>query len=138
MSKVQTPLVTVDCVVVYNRSILLIQRKYTPFKNYFALPGGFVDIGETVEEACIRELYEETNVKIKKKDLKLIGVYSNPKRDPQRNTISVAFLTKLKKRIMIQASDDALTAQFIKITNKIKLAFDHSAIIKDALTKLNI
>ena len=136
MSKVQTPLVTVDCVVVYNRSILLIQRKYTPFKNYFALPGGFVDIGETVEEACIRELYEETNVKIKK-DLKLIGVYSNPKRDPQRNTISIAFLTKLKK-IMINASDDALTAQFIKITNKIKLAFDHSAIIKDALTKLNI
>ena len=61
MIAIKTPLLTVDCVVFYSKSVLLIKRKNSPFKNHLALPGGFVDIGETVESACLRELNEETN-----------------------------------------------------------------------------
>ena len=75
----KTPLLTVDCVVFNRRGeVLLIERKNQPFKGRFALPGGFVDVGETVEEACRRELMEETGVTAGR--LALVGVYSDPKR----------------------------------------------------------
>ena len=92
MDKPATPLLTVDAVILYNnkKDIVLIKRKNPPFKNGYALPGGFVDVGETVEDACIREALEETNIKVK--IIKLIGVFSDPKRDPRGHTVSVAFL----------------------------------------------
>lgn len=86
----KTPLLTVDCVVLNPRGeVLLIERKNEPFRGHFALPGGFVDIGETVEDACRRELMEETGVKAGK--LTLVGVYSDPNRDPRGHTASVVF-----------------------------------------------
>src|SRR5690606_7419628 len=87
----QTPALTTDCVV-FDESgrVLLIRRKFPPFEGGFALPGGFVDVGETVEDACRRELKEETGLEAG--DLTLIGVYSDPTRDPRGHTCSVAFI----------------------------------------------
>ena len=94
INKKKFPLVTVDCVLFKFNSVLLIKRKFSPFKNFFALPGGFVDVGETVEEACVREMKEETSINLKVNDLKLVGIYSNPRRDPRRSTISISFYWK--------------------------------------------
>ena len=131
MSKPITPLVAVDAVIRFKKtSIVLIRRKNPPFKGEFALPGGFVDVGESVEDACIREAYEETNIKVTIK--KLIGVFSNPKRDPRGHVIAIAFLceplTDSEKPI---AKDDAQSLEIVKIADisSIKLAFDHKDII---------
>ena len=85
---IETPLLTVDCVVFQGDRIVLIRRGCEPFKGEYALPGGFVDIGESVEDACIRELKEETGLDVKKDSLKLIGVYSKPGRDPSKHCLS--------------------------------------------------
>ena len=128
----KTPLLTVDCIVIYNNSVLLIKRKNPPYKNFLALPGGFVDIGETVEDACVRELYEETSLKLKPSQIKLVGVYSKPGRDPRRNTIAIAYSVIIKNKIRVTAGDDAATAEFISNWKKKRLAFDHKTIINDA------
>lgn len=133
MSSVTTPLITVDCVVFYNKAVLLIKRKNDPFKNYLALPGGFVDVGETVESACLRELCEETSLRLNFSDLNLIGVYSKPDRDPRRATISIAYYAKVNDNDDIAAGDDALEANFFDNWEDKKLAFDHQSIINDAL-----
>jgi 8-oxo-dGTP diphosphatase len=134
VNSVKTPLITVDCVVFYNNTVLLIKRKNDPFKNHLALPGGFVDVGETVESACLRELYEETNLKLNYSDLNLIGVYSEPDRDPKRATISIAYYAKLSAIEDVIAGDDALEANFFGDWEEKKLAFDHQSIINDAFT----
>ena len=91
MPKPITPLVAVDAVIKYlENSIVLIRRKHPPFRGDLALPGGFVNVGESVEEACIREAYEETNINVN--IIKLIGVFSDPIRDPRGHNISIAFL----------------------------------------------
>ena len=92
MPKPVTPLLTVDAVILVNnrRNLVLIRRKNPPFQGELALPGGFVDVGETVEEACIREAYEETNININ--IIKLIGVFSDPRRDPRGHNVTIAFL----------------------------------------------
>lgn len=105
------------------------KRKNEPFKGLYSLPGGFVDIGETIEDACIRETKEETSIKVT--NLKLIGVYSDPKRDPRGHSVTMAFLGK-PQNIKSKAGDDAAEAEFID-WKKVKLAFDHKKIIIDAL-----
>ena len=131
MPKPITPLVVVDVVVKYpENSIVLIRRKNPPFRGEFALPGGFVDIGETVEEACIRETYEETNIRVTIK--KLIGVFSAPNRDPRGHNISIAFLCKpLTDSEKPMAKDDAQALEIVKFKDisSLKLAFDHKDII---------
>src|SRR4051812_37097768 len=88
----QTPALTADCVVVDpDRGVLMVRRKNPPFKDYLALPGGFVEIGEAVEDAARRELAEETGLDAM--NLALVGVYSRPDRDPRGHVCSVAFLT---------------------------------------------
>ncbi len=135
MPKPITPLLTVDAVILINnkKDLVLIHRKNPPFQGELALPGGFVDIGETVEEACIREVYEETNINVKL--VKLIGVFSEPNRDPRGHTVSIAFLCEPKtKKEKPEAKDDAASLEIIPIKNihSLKLAFDHLDIIKSS------
>ena len=109
---------------------MLIQRKNPPFRGELALPGGFVNVGETVEDACIRETYEETNINITIK--KLIGVFSAPNRDPRGHNISIAFLCEpLTGSEKPMAKDDAQSLDIVNLTDisSLKLAFDHKDII---------
>jgi 8-oxo-dGTP diphosphatase len=110
--------------------LLLIRRKFPPFKGRYALPGGFVAYGETVEAAAARELREETG--LKSKSLRLVGIYSDPKRDPRGHTVSVAFVTQVASTTP-KAGDDAHAAEFIADWQGKKLAFDHNKILADAL-----
>lgn len=126
----KTPLVAVDCVIFDKKAPLLITRKNEPFKSQYALPGGFVETGETVERACMREVLEETNLKLS--GLKMVGIYSDPKRDPRGHVISVAFLGKTKSR-NLKAGDDAADAEFVSSWQKAPIAFDHKKIINDAV-----
>lgn len=131
MPKPITPLVAVDAVIRFKKtSIVLIRRKNPPFKGELALPGGFVEVGERVEDACIREAYEETNIHVN--IVKLIGVFSDPKRDPRGHVIAIAFLCEpLTDSEKLLAKDDAQSLEIVAITDipSIKLAFDHKDII---------
>ncbi|HEY7083600.1 MAG TPA: NUDIX hydrolase [Hyphomicrobiaceae bacterium] len=130
----RTPALTVDCVAIDGQGrLLLIRRKNPPFAGKYALPGGFVDVGESVEDACRRELMEETGIKASR--LVLIGVYSNPQRDPRGHTCSVAFLTRIL-RAQPKAGDDAAAAQWVKHWSTLELAFDHARIVADGRRKL--
>lgn len=130
MAKPKTPLLAADCVVLDARGrVLLVRRKHAPFKGHYALPGGFVEIGETVEDACRRELLEETGVKAGR--LRLVGVYSDPKRDPRGHTCSVVFLAKVA-HAQPTAGDDAAAAEWVADWRKAGLAFDHARILADA------
>jgi len=128
----KTPLLTVDCVILNDSSLVLIKRAHEPYKNWYALPGGFVDVGETLEEACCREVKEETGVEILPSDLKLIGAYSNPKRDTRHHVVSIAFLSHTPG-VNLEAGDDALSVELVSDWEEIDIAFDHKNIIKDAL-----
>ncbi|MFX1344666.1 MAG: NUDIX domain-containing protein [Promethearchaeota archaeon] len=130
-----TPLLTVDAVILLNNeeSIVLIRRKNPPFEGELALPGGFVDVGETVEAACIRETKEETNINIK--IIELIGVFSDPKRDPRGHNVSIAFLCEpLTDKEKPKAKDDAAALEIIPLSKiqSLKLAFDHKEIIESS------
>ncbi|AEC51082.1 mutator protein MutT (mutT) [Pyrococcus sp. NA2] len=125
---------TVDIVIIYNNGIVLVERKKDPYKGYLALPGGFVEYGERVEEAAIREAKEETGLDVKL--LRVVGVYSDPNRDPRGHTVTVAFLAVGEGKL--KAGDDAKAVTVVPIGEiekiKDKLAFDHAKIIEDALT----
>ena len=130
MAKPRTPLLAADCVVFDAKGrVLLVRRKYPPYKGRYALPGGFVEIGETVEDACRRELAEETGLSAGR--LRLVGVYSDPKRDPRRHTCSAVFLAKVA-RGSPRAGDDAAAAEWVADWRKADLAFDHARILADA------
>jgi 8-oxo-dGTP diphosphatase len=124
-----SPRLTVDCVITDEAGdIVLIRRKHEPFKDSFALPGGFVEVGETVEDACRREVKEETNLELY--DMRLFGVYSDPGRDPRGHVVSVAF-TARADLAKLRAGDDAAQAEVIGNWRDHPLAFDHRRIIED-------
>ena len=130
MSKPKTPSLTVDCVVFDSDDrLLLIRRAHAPYTDRYALPGGFVDVGETVEAAALRELKEETGVE--GRIIRLIGVYSDPDRDPRGHTVSVAFLAAADGAAP-RAGDDAAAAAFMADWRDLSYAFDHARIIADA------
>lgn len=132
VSQDQTPKLAVDGVIFCGEKIVLIKRKNPPFQNNFALPGGFVEIGETVESAISREIFEETNLEIN--NWNLVGIYSNPVRDPRAHIVSIAFWTEVNDQVLqnLQAGDDAKSTLLTNWQNK-SLAFDHQKIISDAL-----
>ncbi|ASJ01883.1 NUDIX hydrolase [Thermococcus profundus] len=123
---------TVDAVIIHNNGLVLIKRKNEPFKDHYALPGGFVEYGETVEEALVREAKEETGLDVR--PVKLVGVYSRPNRDPRGHTITVAFLCIGEGEL--KAGDDAKDVFVFPVEEALKLplAFDHGEILRDALT----
>lgn len=133
----QTISLTTDAVIfAYEKErmyLLLIKRKNEPFKNQWALPGGFLEKEELLEEGCQRELKEETGLEIEK--LHPVGIYDAIDRDPRGRTISVAFWAVLKKREALKAADDALEADWIALEKVENPAFDHEKIIADALKK---
>ncbi len=125
----ETPKLTVDIIVPTEGGIILIQRKNDPFKGEWALPGGFVDIGETVEAAAVREMKEETGLDVEL--VRLVGVYSEPSRDPRGHNVSVAFLANVVGG-ELAADTDADEAEALD-PNSMDLAFDHRRIVGDAL-----
>ena len=126
----KNPSVTADCVVFDGSDrLLLIRRRHPPFEGQFALPGGFVDYGETTEAAARRELMEETGLTAR--DLRLVGVYSDPQRDPRGHTIGIAYLTTIEDGTPV-AGDDAAEAEFRADWRELALAFDHNEIVRDA------
>ena len=127
----KTPALTTDCVIFDpDFRVLLIRRKNEPFAGSFALPGGFVDIGETVEAACRREALEETGIEVG--ELRLVGVYSDPNRDRRGHTVSVAFTTQLSSRQDPKPGSDADGAEWVSDWRKYGMSFDHAQILSDA------
>ena len=128
-----TPLLTVDTVILYMGKLVFIKRKNDPFKGHFALPGGFVEVGETVETAAVREAKEETGLDVD--IIKLLGVYSEPSRDPRGHTVSVCFLAS--GRGNLKAGSDASDTGLFGMNDIPELAFDHKTIIENARSDIN-
>ncbi len=131
MAMPKTPALTADCVI-YDAEgrVLLIRRRNEPFKGGYALPGGFVEIGETVEAACRREVKEEVGLDLGA--LRLVGIYSDPERDPRGHTVSVAYLAELPEGAAALAGSDAAAIEWVKDWRELPLAFDHARILEDA------
>ena len=126
----RNPVPTVDAILQRDSKILMIRRKKDPFKHKLAIPGGFVDEGETVEKAIKREAMEETSLEIEPIDI--LGVYSDPRRDPRKHILSVVFVC-----IIVggreKAGDDAAGIEWVNLSEieKQELAFDHGQILRD-------
>lgn len=124
----------VDLVIRRMDEVLFIKRKNDPFKGMLALPGGFVDEDESVTQAAIRELFEETGVRIEERDLRLIGVFSDVNRDPRGRVISVAYNCQVLSKTRARAGDDAAEVIWLPefTALQIGLAFDHALILLTA------
>lgn len=130
--KYNSPKLTVDGVAIKDKKILLIKRKKQPFKGKWALPGGFVEYGEKTEDATVREVLEETGLKTKIS--RLIGVYSDPDRDPRGHTITVVYLLEICNG-SLKSGDDVSDVKFFDLNHLPELSFDHEDIIKDVLRR---
>lgn len=130
----RNPAPTAD-LIIYDQElgIALVKRRFPP--PGWALPGGFVDYGESVDQAALREALEETGLKAELKGL--VGVYSNPGRDPRQHTVSAVYWATCSEPGDIRGGDDAAEARFFRPESlPTPLAFDHAQIIKDFLHKL--
>ena len=133
MANYRIPSVTTD-IFIFDEdfNFILIKRRNDPYKDCWALPGGFVEYGESVETAAVREAKEETTIDVELKDL--VNVYSEPDRDPRGHTITIAFTAKgdFSQR---KADDDACDIAIFSADKlgEINLAFDHEKIIEDCL-----
>ncbi len=125
------PAVTVDIIVVTRGptpKVLLIRRKHEPFAGCWAIPGGFVEMDETLEAAARRELKEETGLTVD--GLEQLYTFGDPERDPRGRTIAVAYLTRVhEKRVRPKAGDDAGEVDWFSLQRPPALAFDHREIL---------
>ena len=131
------PAVTVDLVVFSSDTldVLLIQRKHPPFEGHWALPGGFIEMEETLETSARRELAEETGVT----DVALteVGAFGAPSRDPRGRVITIAYAAVVEKSTLnVKAGSDASEAAWFPNTELPELAFDHTEIIQKALERI--
>lgn len=130
MPRPVTPLVAVDVIVRIGRRLVMIERGHEPLG--WAFPGGFVDVGETVEHAAAREIKEETGLTIR--NLKLFGVNSDPKRDPRGHTITIVFTATAKGTP--RGGDDAARALLVDPRRPPRpLCFDHAKVLRDYLRR---
>jgi len=126
----RSPAPAVDVILQRDSKVLMIRRKKDPFKGQLALPGGFVNEGETVEDAMKREAMEETSLEVEPIDI--LGVYSDPKRDPRKHILSVVFVG-----IIVggsdKAGDDAASLEWVDLVGfeRHQIAFDHVTILSD-------
>ena len=126
ISRYKNPYPTVDIIIEYSSGIVLVYRKNPP--QGWALPGGFVDYGESVEDAAIREAREETSLKVD--DLQLLNVYSAPDRDPRFHTITTVFVARGAGDLI--ARDDAEDVRIFSLEDLPEpVVFDHRTILKD-------
>ena len=152
----KTPSLTADiCIVSYKdneKRILMIRRGNHPYLGKWALPGGFSEEGERIEETAARELMEETGISMRSEDLTLVGIYSKPGRDPRGWTVSAAYLAVVDpdkvKPIAADDADDVGWFTIIRVQDSIllknekevltmeDLAFDHREIIKKKKKKV--
>jgi 8-oxo-dGTP diphosphatase len=130
MTKYANPTPTVDVILQRDSKVLMVRRRKDPFKDRLALPGGFVNEGETVEEAMKREAIEETSLEVEPVDI--LGVYSDPKRDPRKHILSVVFIGIIVGGSE-KAGDDAASIEWVKISDiqQQQIAFDHAQILHD-------
>ena len=135
----QKPSLTVDVVALAGHGadtrVLLINRGHEPFQGLFAFPGGFVDPFEIPIQAAIRELLEETGLQLVIQDLIPLTLRGGPGRDPRGWTLTQPYLCVLNEVVPVQAGDDATHAQWIRLADVESLAFDHGAILCDALSR---
>ena len=139
--KYPRPAVTADCIVITKEAepkVLLIQRGDQPFRGCWAFPGGFMNMDETTEQCAIRELEEETGLRVS--EVYQIGAYSKVDyskvdRDPRGRTVTVAYLAIVEKPIAVTGQDDAAKAQWFPLSDLPHLAFDHADIMQDAIRK---
>ena len=136
MSKPVTPLLTVDIIILVEGKLVLIQRMNPPYQGQWALPGGFVDVGETVEDAATREAKEETGLDVELKEL--VGVFSDPNRDPRGHTVTICFTAT--GHGSLEASSDARDAALFDPDpdDLPPLAFDHEKIISAAAKQIRL
>lgn len=124
------PAVTTDAILVSSKNtVLLIERGREPYKGKWALPGGFVDMDESLETACRREVEEETGLQVA--DINQFRAYGGVDRDPRHRTISVVFYAFLKEEIPPVAGDDAAKAKWFAFDQLPELAFDHGLILQE-------
>lgn len=130
--------VTVDAVIFRKTEngyeVLFIQRKNEPFKGDWALPGGFVDEHESLKDAAMRELKEETGLVID--NIWQLGAFGKPHRDPRHHTVSIAYIGFVSAGAEVLAADDAAEAKWFSVKNLPELAFDHADIVNLSLQKI--
>jgi 8-oxo-dGTP diphosphatase len=125
----KTPLLAVDAVILFEDGIVLIRRLNPPYQGFYALPGGFVEVGERAEEALHREAQEETGLEIEL--LGLVGAYSDPGRDPRGHVVSLCYLAQGAGEL--RSGSDASSVEVFSSQALPPLAFDHRQMIGDAL-----
>lgn len=124
----KNPILTTDGIVLVDGRIVLVRRGKEPGKGKFALPGGFMDVGERAEECVVREVLEETGLRCEVLDL--VGAYSDPSRDPRGHIVSLVFFL-VQRGGALRAGDDADHVDTFELDRLPELAFDHRAIIED-------
>lgn len=128
------PAVTADCIVITREAepkVLLIQRGREPYKDYWAFPGGFMEMDETTAQCAVRELQEETGLTVTA--IHQIGAYSKVDRDPRGRTVTVAYLALIDTPVVVSGHDDAAKADWFPLSELPPLAFDHADILRDAI-----
>jgi 8-oxo-dGTP diphosphatase len=124
----RSPALTVDAVIREpQRGVLLIRRGHPPFAGCWALPGGFVDYGESCPQACVREVHEETGLEVEV--VRLLDVLSEPHRDPRQHVVSVVYECRVIGG-QLASGDDAADARWFTATDGIDLAFDHCQVLE--------
>ncbi|MFV0482858.1 MAG: NUDIX domain-containing protein [Bacteroidales bacterium] len=132
------PSLTADVILYTDRKVLLIKRLREPFKNKWAIPGGFVDFEETIVYAAARELKEETSIEIAPDELVLFKLADKKGRDPRGWTVTAVYSCKVLKPIKATACDDAAKAEWFDLDDLPEMAFDHNEILNDFRAHLSI